>query len=64
MFDFPSAGEVLLILALVGSVLLTGFLTILKVFGVLLLSWWWVAAPLPCVLVLAIFCAGVLALFG
>jgi hypothetical protein len=41
------------------SVLLIG----LKLFGFLLLSWWWVMSPIPIVIVLAIFCAGLVSLF-
>lgn len=54
---------IMFIAALAANILLI----ILKLCGVLLLSWWWLVGFIPAVcivgLIIAIFCAGVLALF-
>ena len=64
MFKMPTAGEIAAFFGITVSILLMGVMAVLKLCGVLLLSWWWIAAPLPCVILLVIFCAVILSLFG
>lgn len=56
MFYFPSGGELLAVLTILAAILITAFLTVLKLFGVLLLSWGWILAPVPVALVAVILC--------
>ncbi len=39
-------------------------LLILKVCGVLLLSWWWIIGFMPAIIFIAIFIAGILSILG
>lgn len=60
----PGPGAYLFVAGLVCSLLATAVAVMLKLCGVLLLSWWWVFSPLPILLVLAVIIAGLGALFG
>lgn len=64
MFSFPSFGEFCVFAAILLSLFLTILFTVLKLCGVLIVSWWFIAAPLLiCIALIGTVCL-VLALFG
>lgn len=56
MIYFPSGGELLAVLTMLAAVIVTAFLSVLKLCGVLLLSWALILAPVPVALVLVLLC--------
>lgn len=56
MFYMPSGGELLAVLTILAAIFVTAILVVLKLCGVLLLSWGWILAPVPVALVLVLLC--------
>ncbi len=63
MFEsLPGPGEILTFFLFVGLILLSILAAILKLCGVLLLSWWWIAGIVPAAILVVVLIAGVRAL--
>ena len=63
MFEsLPGPGAFLAFLSFVGSIALTIIGAILKLCGVLLLSWWWIVGIVPMAIIVIVLIAGVRAL--
>jgi len=61
--SLPGPGAFLAIPTILAAIFGTLLAVILKLCGVLLLSWWWVLSPVPLALVAIFVVAGALALF-
>ena len=59
-FDFSG---IYFFIAFVAALVVTVLAVALKLCGVLLLSWWWVCAPVPALVLLVVIIAGLGALF-
>lgn len=64
MFNFPSFGEFVAMFAIIAAVVATVAAVGLKLWGVLLLSWTAIFAPLGVIVLLCVFAAVVLSVFG
>ena len=62
--SMPGPGAFLLVGSVVVALLATALAVALKLCGVLLLSWWWVLAPVPAFLLVVVIIAGLCALLG
>lgn len=60
----PGPGAFLFVGGLLVALFATALASVLKLCGVLLLSWWWVLAPVPALLVLVLLIAGLCALLS
>lgn len=63
MFSFDPLAFLFLV-ALVAALLLSALGVALKLCGVLLVSWWWIALPVPALLILGLLAVGLMAILG
>ena len=64
-YDFPNLIDVMFVMGGLLAVVIVQVLLIgLKLFGVLILSWWWVLSVIPICFVLLVIGAGIAVIFG